>query len=65
MDFWDNILRYPRFFISSLLGLVLVLLAPFIQFSKELQNKKLFFGGLFFIFLFLILTLNLMLYSNL
>jgi hypothetical protein len=64
MDFWDNILRYPRFFISSLLGLVLVLLAPFIQFSKELQNKKLFFGGLFFIFLFLILTLNLMLYSN-
>ena len=28
-DFWTNILRYPRFFISSLLGLILVILTPF------------------------------------
>jgi hypothetical protein len=28
-DFWTNVSRYPRFFISSLLGLILVLLAPF------------------------------------
>jgi uncharacterized membrane protein len=28
-DFWDNILRYPRFFISSLAGLILVILTPF------------------------------------
>ena len=28
-DFWNNILRYPRFFISSLAGLILVILAPF------------------------------------
>lgn len=28
-DFWNNISRYPRFFISSLAGLVLVILAPF------------------------------------
>ena len=27
-DFWNNISRYPRFFISSLIGLVLVILAP-------------------------------------
>ena len=27
-DFWENITRYPRFFISSLIGLVLVILAP-------------------------------------
>jgi hypothetical protein len=27
-DFWDNISRYPRFFISSMAGLVLVILAP-------------------------------------
>lgn len=27
-DFWTNILRYPRFFISSLIGLVLVILTP-------------------------------------
>ena len=28
-DFWINISRYPRFFISSLAGLILVILAPF------------------------------------
>jgi len=28
-DFWNNISRYPRFFISSLAGLLLVILAPF------------------------------------
>jgi len=28
-NFWTNILRYPRFFISSLLGLILVILTPF------------------------------------
>ena len=27
-DFWNNISRYPRFFISSLVGLILVILAP-------------------------------------
>ena len=28
-DFWNNILRYPKFFFSSLIGLILVILAPF------------------------------------
>ena len=28
-DFWNNISRYPRFFISSLIGLILIILAPF------------------------------------
>jgi hypothetical protein len=28
-DFWNNISRYPRFFISSMAGLILVILAPF------------------------------------
>jgi hypothetical protein len=27
-EFWNNIARYPRFFISSLAGLILVILAP-------------------------------------
>ena len=27
-DFWSNIFRYPRFFISSLIGLILVILTP-------------------------------------
>ena len=28
-DFWRNIARYPRFFISSLVGLIFVILTPF------------------------------------
>lgn len=28
-DFWNNISRYPRFFISSFAGLILVILTPF------------------------------------
>jgi len=28
-DFWNNISRYPRFFISSMAGLILVIVAPF------------------------------------
>jgi len=28
-DFWNNISRYPRFLISSLVGLILVILTPF------------------------------------
>lgn len=28
-DFWTNIFRYPRFLISSLIGLILVILTPF------------------------------------
>jgi len=28
-DFWNNVFRYPRFFISSLVGLVLIILTPF------------------------------------
>jgi hypothetical protein len=27
-DFWNNISRYPRFFISSVAGLILVILSP-------------------------------------
>ena len=28
-DFWNNVSRYPRFFISSLAGLILIILTPF------------------------------------
>ena len=28
-NFWTNILRYPRFFISSLVGLILIIITPF------------------------------------
>ena len=28
-DFWTNISRYPRFLISSLAGLIIIILTPF------------------------------------
>ena len=28
-DFWTNVSRYPRFLISSLIGLILIITAPF------------------------------------
>jgi hypothetical protein len=27
-NFWSNVLRYPRFFISSLAGLIIIILTP-------------------------------------
>nr|YP_010277059.1 Ycf33 [Thalassionema frauenfeldii]UHY40582.1 Ycf33 [Thalassionema frauenfeldii]UHY40971.1 Ycf33 [Thalassionema frauenfeldii] len=27
-DFWKNISRYPRFFLSSVIGLILIIITP-------------------------------------
>ena len=56
-DFWTNILRYPRFFISSLAGLILVILTPFRNLFKN-PTSRIFltiFVILFLVSLFLIL----------
>nr|YP_010516795.1 hypothetical chloroplast RF33 [Haslea pseudostrearia]UXN44577.1 hypothetical chloroplast RF33 [Haslea pseudostrearia] len=49
-NFWNNISRYPRFFISSVIGLILIILAPF----KNLFKIKKFRIFLIFIFLLFI-----------
>ena len=54
-DFWNNISRDPRFFISSLVGLILVILAPFRNLFKI--KKFRFLLPIFFIFLIMILYL--------
>lgn len=56
-DFWTNIFRYPRFFISSLIGLVLVILTPFKNLFKisKLRGILILFLLLFFTCLYLIL----------
>ena len=56
-DFWTNILRYPRFFISSLIGLVLVIITPFRNLFKtpKLRIFLIIFLLLFFITLYNIL----------
>ena len=49
-DFWDNISRYPRFFISSLAGLILVILAPFRNLFK-IKKFRIFLPVLFLLFI--------------
>jgi hypothetical protein len=56
-DFWNNISRYPRFFISSMVGLVLVILAPIKNLLKvpSLRIILILFFILFTALLYLIL----------
>ena len=47
-DFWTNVSRYPRFLISSFVGLILIILAPFRNLFKI--KKFRFLLPLFFFF---------------
>ena len=49
-DFWNNIYRYPRFFVSSLAGLILVILAPFKNLFK-IKKLRIFVILSFILFL--------------
>jgi len=51
-DFWNNVSRYPRFFISSLAGLILVILTPFRNLFKI--KKFRFLLPLFFLVVILV-----------
>jgi hypothetical protein len=55
-DFWTNISRYPRFFISSLAGLILIILTPVRNLLKVKKFRIIlpvviigFLAGLYFI----------------
>lgn len=61
MVFWDNLLRYPRFFISSMLGLILILLTPIIEQLKKFNDKKIIFFFLISILITLFCILKQML----
>ena len=49
-DFWNNISRYPRFFISSLVGLILIILTPFQNLFK-IKKFRLVLGIFFLLFI--------------
>ena len=38
-NFWNNLFRYPRFFISTLIGLILVILTPFKNLFKTTKLR--------------------------
>jgi uncharacterized membrane protein len=52
-DFWNNISRYPRFFISSLIGLILIIIAPFRNLFK-IAKLRIFLIALIFIIIILL-----------
>nr|WRW10711.1 hypothetical protein ASMI159 [Ascoseira mirabilis] len=43
MTFWDNFLRYLRFFPSSMIGLVLIILTPIFNKLKNFNDKKIIY----------------------
>jgi hypothetical protein len=55
-DFWNNISRYPRFFFSSLAGLILIILAPFKNLFK-VQKFRVFLILFFLIFIFVLYSI--------
>jgi hypothetical protein len=60
-DFWNNILRYPLFFISSVSGSILVILTPFINLIKTPQSRIILLFFIIFLFLTLFFILKNML----
>ena len=55
-NFWTNIVRYPRFFISSMIGLILIILTPFKNLFKTQKLRWIlilfslvFIGSIYFI----------------
>jgi hypothetical protein len=57
-NFWENILRYPRFFISSLAGLILVLLSPLKNLLKTPKSRVILIVFLFTVFISIYLTIK-------
>ena len=57
-DFWNNISRYPRFFISSLAGLILIILAPVKNLFKVPKLRIFLLFSLLVISFLLYLTLR-------
>ena len=47
--FWENVLRFPRFFISSVIGLLLIIFGPALNLLRKPQTAVFFlfaFGSL-------------------
>jgi hypothetical protein len=55
-NFWKNIIRYPLFFISSMIGLISVIFKPLINFIKISSLK--------FCFVIVVMMLLLLIIQN-
>ena len=56
-NFWSTIVRYPRFFISSMIGLILIILTPFRNLFKtpKLRLFLILFSLVFILSLYFII----------
>ena len=61
LTFWENVLRFPRFFISSVIGLVLIIFGPSLNLLRKPQTTVIFFAVLGSTILLLQTTLKAML----
>jgi len=41
-NFWENVIRYPKFFISSVIGLVIVITSPIKKLNKSISGRFIF-----------------------
>lgn len=64
MNFWNNIMRYPRFFISSMIGLFLVIITSLLKIFKDIPDKKVLFVLFLLLFVILMFIVSLMLNLN-
>ena len=55
-DFWNNVVRYPRFFISSVAGLILIIITPFKNLFKIKKLRGFVVLG-FILFILLLYTI--------
>ena len=62
--FWDNMSRFPRFFISVLVGFFLTIFNQFFELLKDPKKQVLSIIGLCIIFSILMRVLKLMLALN-
>ena len=60
-NFWENIRRYPSFFISSFTGLILVILTPLKKLFKVPKLRVFTFLCLILVLITLYITLKTML----
>lgn len=41
-NFWENIARYPKFFISSVIGLIIIIVSPIRKLNKNTNGRIIF-----------------------
>ena len=49
--FWENVIRFPRFLVTSVSGLIIILFSPFLKFAKKTLVSQIFL--LIFVLIFI------------